>query len=607
MFEVVNAQRDSLVCILVGDDHTLALLSSCFTVSELNDIGIAALLNVHYARENMISIPVIYFLSSVASVTMMISDYRDPNVPKYDSVFVFTTFDVDDLTMGEISNSLIMPHILEFRQIVSDFQSSEARVALLGNGNGTFHNLYISDSDTERNIELRSIATRLAGLCISLGEHPIIRFDSSGSKFARTIAESVERQINIMTKELPEWNPRVDERALLLVVDRKFDPVSPLMHDFTYQSMIYDLLETDGAVVKVPSSSEEKDQSIYLLSDNEDTFAEMRHKHIAAVSEEVHQQFNTFRGQNAAAKLKGSADTSVQDMTRAARALPQFQAQLRVFSKHMDLAKTILDDVDRLGLYKLALLEQDMATGIDEERERTKKKDNQARLLECIKNPGIGAEEKLRLIMIYIIAHGGISASTRSLLQLDVPSRIFTKRQVEAVANLSVFGIDVFVDKESRNAESYLTSKSRIELAKKRNASQAMQLMRFRPVVEDLFEGLCSDTLSQKTYKFTQDAPPTSSGQAQQKTAGIRVARGKKWGVGASKDTSPLKTDSAPHHQGQRIILVVCGGVTYSEMRATYELSAKLGRDLLLVSTHTSPPKKYIDDLASPVRAPARG
>jgi hypothetical protein len=36
----------------------------------------------------------------------------------------------------------------------------------------------------------------------------------------------------------------------LLIVDRSLDPVAPLMHEYTYQAAVYDMLEFDGDLIK---------------------------------------------------------------------------------------------------------------------------------------------------------------------------------------------------------------------------------------------------------------------------------------------------------------------------------------------------------------------
>jgi len=47
------------------------------------------------------------------------------------------------------------------------------------------------------------------------------------------------------------------------------------------------------------------------------------------------------------------------------------------------------------------------------------------------------------------------------------------------------------------------------------------------------------------------------------------------------------------------VIVFVAGGMTYSEMREVYLLSQSLNKDIIIGSTHTITPTRFIEDLVS--------
>jgi hypothetical protein len=47
-------------------------------------------------------------------------------------------------------------------------------------------------------------------------------------------------------------------------------------------------------------------------------------------------------------------------------------------------------------------------------------------------------------------------------------------------------------------------------------------------------------------------------------------------------------------HTGPRLIVVVVGGLAYSEVRAAYELTSKYDRDVIIGSTELLDPSRYL-------------
>lgn len=113
----------------------------------------------------------------------------------------------------------------------------------------------------------------LTALLLSLKIKPIIRY-SADSKSAHQLAKECYDKI---AKENTLFDFRSQENGmpppLLLILDRKDDPVTPLLNQWTYQAMVHELLNINNNRVDLTGiDGAPKDMKEVVLSTEQDEF-----------------------------------------------------------------------------------------------------------------------------------------------------------------------------------------------------------------------------------------------------------------------------------------------------------------------------------------------
>jgi len=226
-------------------------------------------------------------------------------------------------------------------------------------------------------------------------------------------------------------------------------------------------------------------------------------------------------------------------------------------------------------------LEQDMATGLDNDGKGVSEKAIKEQLVRAMTSPDVGTLEKLRLLMIYVISQGGIPEPTRKELMKNIDTHL-----QQAVRNLEKLGVDLATKGTSRHSDDLPAD---FEM---RSRTIPMALMRYLPLMHSVFQNLVSNQLNDDDFPYM--VPPADKLDANQRQRTAQSARRQTGGTGRSwRNNDEQKEDTRPY-----FIVFVLGGMTFSEMRSIYEIAEAQKAQIIIGSTSTLTAGSFIKELA---------
>jgi vacuolar protein sorting-associated protein 45 len=337
---------------------------------------------------------------------------RALDYPKYEKFFIYFTNKTSESTLKELAEADRSEVISSVIEIFSDITPLNHDLFTLNIPNVVSLSSEGVWGDKERSL-LNKLSERVFASLLTMRKFPVIRYQKS-SKRCQELAFQVHQLLREDPDLMTSYAGRsttghkntidnVDQSSVLLIVDRREDPVTPLLHQWTYQAMLHELLGIENNKVQLKQYSG-PDREVPLTCVQDEFFKEFMFANFGDLAQGVKDLVNEFHNN----QKFGQDVESIEDMKKFVKDYPEFSRVAGNVSKHVSLTSEIDLKIKKRILLDVSEIEQDIACN-ENKNEQFRK------INEILKDGRYNQMDKLKLVILFGLRYEGDPKSAQLL------------------------------------------------------------------------------------------------------------------------------------------------------------------------------------------------
>ncbi|GMF76062.1 unnamed protein product [Aspergillus oryzae] len=286
------------------------------------------------------------------SIQLLIDELREP---KYGEYYIYLSNIIRKSSLERLAEADSHEVVRAVQEHFADFIVINPDLCSLNLGFPQ-QRLWSHSPDLWNADALQRATEGVISILLALKKNPLIRYEKN-SLLAKKLATEVRYQL---TQEEQLFNFRkTDTPPILLVLDRRDDPITPLLTQWTYQAMVHELMGIHNGRVDLRDVPEIRPElrEIVLSQDQDPFFKKNMYQNFGDLGQNIKEYVEQYQ-----VKTKNTMNIeSIADMKRFVEDYPEFRKLSGNVSKHVTLVGELSRRVGEDDLLDVSELEQSLA------------------------------------------------------------------------------------------------------------------------------------------------------------------------------------------------------------------------------------------------------